>query len=75
MMGVRMRNWRRRRIWTIFECVRIVGAAFFWYTFTKCTGRDSWIINVGEIFKTLAPNTRVKVLWEGQYERRIFEKY
>lgn len=33
-MGVRRRmwNWQRRRISTIFEYVRIVGAAFFWYT-------------------------------------------
>ncbi len=35
MMGVgrRMWNWLRRRILTIFERVRIVGAAFFWYTY------------------------------------------
>ena len=34
MMRVRRRmwNWLRRRISTIFKLVRIVGAAFFWYT-------------------------------------------
>ena len=33
MMGVRRRmwNWQRRRISTVFEYVRIVEAAFFWY--------------------------------------------
>ncbi len=31
MMGMRMRNWQRRRTLAIFEYVRIVGITFFCY--------------------------------------------
>ncbi len=65
MMGVRRRmlNWRRRRISTVFEYVRIVEAAFFWYTFGwekaaffnrrleyEKIGRESAMDNMKDVF-------------------------
>ena len=65
MLGVRRRmwNWRRRRISTVFEYVRIVEAAFFWYTFGwekaaffnrrleyEKIGRESAMDNMKDVF-------------------------
>lgn len=75
-MGVRMRNWLRRRISTIFEYVRIVGAAFFWYTFM---GKKAafltmdWSIRNGE--RAMDSINDVFVEYQGIYKKILGSFY